>query len=89
MSNPVPDKLSTLVDSIFQEAVDEAIEQHRSLGHAIAVSDDDGNVIEIQPTDITPKGEKLQRSTAASGFSNCLKFPSLQFPRFLFIIFLR
>ena len=61
MSNPIPDKLSTLADSIFQEAVDEAIEQHRSLGQAIAVSDDDGNVIEIQPTNITPLAEKLKQ----------------------------
>ena len=61
MNNPIPDKLSTLVDSIFQEAVDEAIEQHRALGHAIAVSDDDGNIIEIQPEDITPLVQKLKQ----------------------------
>ena len=61
MSNPISNKLSTLVDSIFQEAVDEAIEQHRSLGHAIAVSDEHGNVIEIQPEDITPLAQKLKQ----------------------------
>ena len=61
MSNPIPDKLSTLADSIFQEAVDKAIEQHRTLGHAIAKSNDDGNVIEIQPEDITPLTQKLKQ----------------------------
>lgn len=61
MNNPISDKLSTLIDSIFQEAVEEAIEQHRINGNAIAVSDDDGNVIEIQPTDITPLAEKLKQ----------------------------
>ena len=61
MTNPIPDKLSTLFDSIAQEAVDEAIEQHRALGHAIAQSDENGNVIEIQPEDITPLAEKLKQ----------------------------
>lgn len=61
MTNPIPDKLSTLFDPIFQEAVDEAIEQHRLNGYAIAQCDDDGNVIEIQPEDITPLAEKLQQ----------------------------
>ncbi|NJK58945.1 MAG: hypothetical protein HC939_24720 [Pleurocapsa sp. SU_5_0] len=55
------DKLSTKFGSLPQEAVDEAIEQHRSLGHAIAQTDDHGNVIEIQPEDITPLAEKLKQ----------------------------
>ena len=54
-------KLSTRFGSLPQEAVDEAIEQHRSLGHAIAQTDEHGNVIEIQPTDITPLAEKLKQ----------------------------
>ena len=61
MSNPIPDKLSTLVDSMFQEAVDSAIEQHRTQGNAIAQTDEHGNVIEIQPADITPLAEKLEQ----------------------------
>ena len=61
MTNPIPDKLSTLFDSIAQEAVDQAIEQHRLNGHAIAQSDENGNVIEIQPEDIIPLAEKLKQ----------------------------
>ena len=61
MTNSIPDKLSTLFDPIFQEAVDEAIEQHRLNGHAIAQCDEDGNVIEIQSEDITPLAEKLKQ----------------------------
>ncbi|MCC0179908.1 hypothetical protein I4641_23530 [Waterburya agarophytonicola K14] len=61
MTNPIPDKLSTLFDPIVQEAVDEAIEQHRTLGHAIAQSDEDGNVVEIQPKDIIPLAQKLKQ----------------------------
>ena len=70
MTNSIPDKLSTLFDPLFQQAVDEAIEQHRLNGHAIAQCDDDGNVIEIQPEDITPLAEKQkqrqQQSSKAS-----------------------
>ena len=61
MSSSIPHKLSTLCDSLFLEAVDEAIEQHRTLGHAIAQTDEHGNVIEIQPEDITPLAEKLKQ----------------------------
>ena len=50
------------VGQLFQKAVDEAIEQHRLNGHAIAQSDEQGNVIEIQPEDITPLAEKLTQS---------------------------
>ena len=46
---------------LFQEAVDEVIEQHRLNGHAIAQCDKDGNLIEIQPEDITPLAEKLEQ----------------------------
>ena len=49
------------IGQLFQEAIDEAIEQHRAQGHAIAVSDDDGNIIEIQPEDITPLAQKLKQ----------------------------
>lgn len=61
MTNPIPYKLSTLFDPIFQEAIDEAIEQHRLNGHAIAQTDEDGNVIEIQPEDITSLAQKLEQ----------------------------
>ncbi|MGL5836231.1 MAG: hypothetical protein ACRC1Z_23800 [Waterburya sp.] len=59
--NLVDDRLSTRFDSLVQQAVDEAIEQHRLNGKAIAQSDDDGNVVIIQPEDIMPLAEKLQR----------------------------
>ena len=49
------------IGQLFQEAIDEAIEQHRTQGHAIAVSDDDGNIIEIQPEDIPPLVQKLKQ----------------------------
>ncbi|MEL6928199.1 MAG: hypothetical protein AAFO95_06170 [Cyanobacteria bacterium J06600_6] len=61
MTNSIPNKLSTLFDPIVQEAVDEAIEQHRLNGHAISQSDENGNVIEIQPEDIIPLAEKLKQ----------------------------
>jgi len=49
------------IGQLFQEAVDEAIEKHRLNGHAIAQTDKHGNVIEIQPEDITPLTIKLQQ----------------------------
>ena len=49
------------ISKLSQQAVDEAIERHRSLGHAIAVSDDQGNPIEVQPEDITPLTKKPQQ----------------------------
>ena len=61
MNNPIPDKLSTLCDPIFEQAGDEAIEQHRLNGHAIAQSDDNGNVVIIQPVDIIPLAEKIKQ----------------------------
>jgi len=61
MSNSFPNKLSTLCDSVFQEAIDETIEQHRLNDHAITQTDKHGNVIEIQPEDITPLAIKLQQ----------------------------
>ncbi|BAZ47155.1 hypothetical protein NIES4102_42010 (plasmid) [Chondrocystis sp. NIES-4102] len=59
MSNFICDKLFTLFDPIFQEAIDEAIEQHRLNGIAIAQIDEHGNVIEIRPEDIIPLDLKL------------------------------
>jgi maltodextrin utilization protein YvdJ len=61
MNNFIPERLSTLCDSIFEQAIDEAIEQHRLNGNAIAQSDSDGNVVIIQPEDIIPLAEKLQQ----------------------------
>jgi hypothetical protein len=59
--NPVDDRLSTRFGSLPQQAVDETIEQHRLNGQAIAQCDDDGNVIIIQPEDITPLTEKIKQ----------------------------
>jgi len=52
------DRLSTRFGSLPQQAVDEAIEQHRLKGEAIAVSDEQGNPIEIPAQDITPLAQK-------------------------------
>ena len=59
MNDSTPDKLSTLFDSIFEEAVDEAIEQHRLKGEAIAVSEN-GKVKIIPPEEIRPLKDKLK-----------------------------
>jgi hypothetical protein len=59
--NPDPNKLSSRFGSLPQEAVDEAIEQHRLNGQSIAQSDGHGNVIIIQPEDITPLAEKIKQ----------------------------
>lgn len=59
--NLVDDRLSTRFDFLVQQAVDEAIEQHRLNGKAIAQSDDHGNVVIIQAEDIIPLAEKLQQ----------------------------
>jgi hypothetical protein len=61
MNNSIPDKLSTLFVSLPQQVVDKAIEQHRLNGHAIAQRDRHGNVIIIQPEDITPLAEKIKQ----------------------------
>ena len=50
------------ISQIFQEAVDEAIEQHRLNGQAIAVSDEQGLAIEIQPENITPLAQKRKQT---------------------------
>lgn len=61
MNYSVPDKLSTFSDPLFEQAVDKAIEQHRLNGQAIAQGDGHGNVIIIQPEDITPLAEKIRQ----------------------------
>ena len=48
------------ISRIFQEAVDEAIEQHRLNGEAIAVSEN-GKVKIIPPEEITPLEDKLKQ----------------------------
>jgi hypothetical protein len=64
MNNSIPNDLSILFDPLVEQAVDEAIEQHRLNGQAIAQGDGNGNVIIIQPEDITPLAEKIkQRQT--------------------------
>ena len=58
------------ISRLSQEAVDEAIEQHRLNNQAIAQTDEHGNVIEIQPEDITPlvlkQKQRRQQSEKAS-----------------------
>ena len=60
-NQPTNNSLSARFGSLPQEAVDEAIEQHRLNGHAIAQCDEHGNVVEIQPKDIIPLAEKLKQ----------------------------
>ena len=59
MNNPIPDKLSTICDPLFQKAVDEAIEQHRIKGEPIAQSEN-GKVKIVNPEEIIPLSEKLR-----------------------------
>jgi len=49
MNNSLPEKLSTICDSLFQKVVDEAIEQHRIKGEATRASEE-----------ITPLANKLK-----------------------------
>lgn len=63
MNNSIPDKLSTITDSLFQKAVDEAIEQHRIKGESIAISVQ-GKVKIVTPEEITPLAEKLKQREA-------------------------
>lgn len=63
MNNSIPDKLSTITDSLFQKAVDEAIEQHRINGESIAISVQ-GKVKIVTPEEITPLAEKLKQREA-------------------------
>ena len=57
------------ISQIFQEAVDEAIEQHRLNGQAIAVSDEQGLAIEIPPEDITPLAQKRKQAMPSTSYS--------------------
>jgi len=63
MNNSIPDKLSTITDSLFQKAVDEAIEQHRIKGESIAISVQ-GKVKIVTPEEITLLAEKLEQREA-------------------------
>lgn len=63
MNNSIPDKLSTICDSLFQKAVDEAIEQHRIKGESIAISVR-GKVKILPPEEITPLADKLKQRAA-------------------------
>lgn len=63
MNNSIPDKLSTICDSLFQKAVDEAIEQHRIKGESIAISEN-GKVKIVPPEEITPLADKLKQREA-------------------------
>jgi non-homologous end joining protein Ku len=58
------DKINFSPDNIgklFQQAVDEAIEQHRIKGESIAISEN-GKVKIIPPEKITPLADKLKKS---------------------------
>lgn len=68
--NSQDNKLSSRFGSLPQEAIDEAIEQHRLNGQAIAQADEHGNVIEIQPEDIPPLSEKLKQRQQQSNLIN-------------------
>ena len=63
MNNSIPDKLSTICDSLFQKAVDEALEQHRIKGESIALGEN-GQVKIIPPEEITPLADKLNQRKA-------------------------
>ncbi len=63
MNNSIPDKLSTICDSLFQKAVDETIEQHRIKGESIAISEN-GKVKIVPPEEITPLADKLKQREA-------------------------
>ena len=63
MNNSIPDKLSTICDSLFQKAVDEALEQHRIKGESIAL-EENGQVKIIPPEEITPLADKLKQREA-------------------------
>lgn len=63
MNNSIPDKLSIICDSLFQKAIDDAIEQHRIKGESIAVSEK-GKVKIVPPEEITPLAEKLKQRKA-------------------------
>ena len=57
------DKINFSPDNIgklFQQAVDEAIEQHRIKGESIAISEN-GKVKIIPPEEITPLVDKLKK----------------------------
>ena len=51
------------IGNLFQQAVDEAIEQHRIKGESIAISEN-GQVKIISPEKITPLVEKLKKRKA-------------------------
>ena len=56
----VDDRLSTKLNLLVQQAVDEAIEQHRIKGESIAISEN-GKVKIIPPEKITPLADKLKK----------------------------
>lgn len=62
MNNSLPEKLSTICDSLFQKVVDEAIEQHRIKGEATRASavSENGKVKIVPPEEITPLANKLK-----------------------------
>ncbi len=51
------------IGKLFQQAVDEAIEQHRIKGESIAISEN-GKVQIIPPEKITPLVDKLKKRKA-------------------------
>ena len=61
MNNPIPDKLSTICDPLFEKAVDEAVEQHRIKGESIAVGVN-GKVKIVTSEEIIPLSKKLRQN---------------------------
>ncbi len=59
----IDDRLSTKLNLLVQQAVDEAIEQHRIKGESIAISEN-GQVKIIPPEKITPLVDKLKKRKA-------------------------
>ena len=56
-------KLSTRLDTLVQQAVDKAIENHRQKGESIAISDEQGKVKIISAEEI-PKLQKVENLSA-------------------------
>ncbi|WP_013321005.1 hypothetical protein [Gloeothece verrucosa] len=53
MSEPIPDKLSELLDAGVRVAIAEAIERHRKLGESISILKD-GKIVTLTGDEIPP-----------------------------------
>jgi hypothetical protein len=57
MTEPIPDKLSELIDVGVRVAIAEAIERHRLLGESISIFKD-GQIVTLTAEQIPPKFAK-------------------------------